>query len=457
MDFSDSKYNRQQKRLLRFKTTLLIATLAAIAFSVIGYHSLSQKKATQQHLQAALFSPDQEVQLGAFPIPIPNLKYGFAIDTFIVTEGIIQNRQFLADILMPHKVSMADIEILVQNSKDVFDFRKLRVDKPYTILAADSTQKADYFIYEPDVFSYYVFDLKNYTAKKVEREIDVELKAASGIIESSLWNAMVNNGMDFELASKMEDALQWSVDFHHLQPGERFKLLYEQKYIEGDPVGIGNLHAAYYQTAENEFSAFYFETNDGEDGFYDENGNALTSSFLRAPVKYSRISSGFNPRRFHPILKRVRPHLGTDYAAPYGTPIVAVGNGVVTEARYGRGNGNFVRIKHDDVHQTQYLHMQKFAQGIRKGTQVKQGQVIGYVGSTGLATGPHVCFRFWKDGKAINHTKLKFRPNKPLDEVQMARFKETREGYLEQLGEVEFKTFEEKEDKENEENDKEIL
>ena len=445
MDFSDSN-KKHYERLLNFKKPLFIAVLSIVALSTLGWHYSSKRDVSkkQKHIQAALFSTPPEVNLGAFPIPIPNLKYGFAIDTFVLTEGIIKNRQFLADILLPHHLNIADIEHLVQNTKDVFDFRKLRVGQPYAILASDSTKKADYFIYEPNVYSYFVFDLKNATAKKVEKEIEIALKTSSGVIESSLWNAMVNNGMDFELAAEMENALQWSLDFHHLQKGERFKLLYERKYIEGKAVGIGTLHAAYYQTAENEFSAFYFENENGDGGYYDENGRALTSSFLKAPVKYSRISSGFNPRRFHPILKRVRPHLGTDYAAPYGTPIVAVGNGVVTQARYGKGNGRFVRIKHDDTYQTQYLHMQKFAKGIRTGAQVKQGQVIGYVGSTGLATGPHVCFRFWKDGKAINHTKLKFTPTKPLDSLKMSKFQNMRDTYLEQLEAISFKTFEHK-------------
>lgn len=441
MDFSESESTLT--RLLKFKTTLLIAVLAVIALSIITVNQ-TQHRAIQKQMQAAYLTPHKPVNIGAFPIAVPTMKYGFAIDTFVVTEGIIKNNQFLADILIPHHVGMADIERLVQKTKEVFSFTKLRVDKPYTILSTDTTQRADYFIYEPSVFKYYVFDLKNLTGKEVVRTIDTEVKVASGVIESSLWNAMVNNGMSFDLASKMESALQWSIDFHHLQKNDKFKLLYEQKYIDGEPVGVGEVFAAYYKTAKNEYHALHYEAEDGNAGYFDECGQSMKSLFLKSPVQYSRISSKFNLRRFHPILKRVRPHLGTDYAAPYGTPILSVGNGVVVEATRRGGNGRFVKIRHNETYQTQYLHMQGFADGIHPGAQVKQGQVIGYVGSSGLATGPHVCFRFWKNGKQVNHLGLNFPDNIPLNAEQMVGFEQVREEYLKQLNSIDYKTFEDK-------------
>lgn len=443
MDFSDSESKPPLSRLLKFKTTLLIATLAVIAFSIITVNQY-QNKATQKKMQAAFLTANKSVNLGAFPIAVPTIKYGIAVDTFTVTDGIIKNNQFLADILMPYHVSMADIEQLVQNTKEVFSFTKLRVGKNYTILSKDTTQQADYFIYEPNVFKYYVFDLKNLTGKEIKKEIITEVKAASGVIESSLWNAMVNNGMSFELAHKMESALQWSIDFHHLQKNDKFKLLYEQKYIDGEPVGIGEVYAAYYRTAHNEFHAIQYEAEDGNAGYFDECGQSMKSAFLKSPVQYSRISSRFNLRRFHPVLKRVRAHLGTDYAAPYGTPIMAVGNGVVVEATRRGGNGKFVKIRHNDTYQTQYLHMQGFAEGITPGAQVKQGQTIGYVGSTGLATGPHVCFRFWKNGKQVNHLNMNFPDNVPLTAEQMVGFEAVRDQYLNELNQVEYKTFEDR-------------
>lgn len=454
MDFSDSESKPPLKGLSKFKTTLLIAILAVIAFSIITVNQ-TQNKATQKKMQAAFLTANKSVNIGAFPIPVPTLKYGIVVDSMAVTDGIIKNNQFLADILMPYNVSMADIEQLVNNTKDIFSFTKLRVGKNYTVLSKDTTQRADYFIYEPNVFRYFVFDLNNLSGKEVEREIITEVKATSGVIESSLWNAMVNNGMSFELASKMENALQWSVDFHHLQKNDKFKLLYEQKYIEGEPVGIGEVYAAYYKTAYNDYYAFQYEAEDGNAGYFDECGQSMKSAFLKSPVQYSRISSRFNLRRFHPVLKRVRAHLGTDYAAPYGTPIMAVGNGVVVEATRRGGNGRFVKIRHNETYQTQYLHMQGFAEGITPGAQVKQGQTIGYVGSSGLATGPHVCFRFWKNGKQVNHLKMNFPDNVPLTAEQMVGFEAVRDGYLTQLNQVEYKTFEDKKEEKVEELQKE--
>jgi murein DD-endopeptidase MepM/ murein hydrolase activator NlpD len=241
----------------------------------------------------------------------------------------------------------------------------------------------------------------------------------------------------------MEDALQWSVDFHHAQKGDRFKLLYEEETVECEPAGIGRVYAAIYETGGKEYHSIYFESGKKEQtGYYDLEGRPMNKGFLKAPVKYARISSGYNLRRFHPILKYVRPHFGTDYAAPAGTPILAVGSGTVIEAGYGKGNGNFVKIKHDNTYQTQYLHMRGFAKGIRKGAHVSQGEVIGYVGSTGLATGPHVCFRFWKNGQQVNHLNLKFPPPAPLPKEELPAFFQLRDDYVEQLKKLEFKSLE---------------
>jgi murein DD-endopeptidase MepM/ murein hydrolase activator NlpD len=409
----------------------LVGLLIITAISSLYFLSRNH----QDQLQASLAASEKAIDIDAFPITVPTLKYGFAVDTFQLVENTIQSGQFLGDILQKYKIDYQTIEQLVTNAKDVFDVRQLRVGKPYTILTKDSTASADYFIYEPSVYEYIVFDLKDdLQVERVERTVTSEIRASTGSLESSLWNAIVGQGLSYDLASKMEDALQWSVDFHHLQKGDEFKLIYDQNFIEEEEVGIGNVHAAYYKTGINEYYAIYYENEKGDiSGYYDLKGHPMKRGFLKAPVKYSRISSYYNLNRFHPILKRRRPHYGTDYAAPYGTPIYAVGDGVVSRASYTKGNGNFVKIKHDDTFETQYLHMQKFAKGISPGVHVQQGQVIGYVGSTGLATGPHVCFRFWKNGKQVNHLNIKFPPAKPLPEEEMPAFNKLKDQYLEQL------------------------
>ncbi|MCB0587321.1 MAG: peptidoglycan DD-metalloendopeptidase family protein [Phaeodactylibacter sp.] len=414
---------KQKRKLLKIGLSTLSALLIG---GTLFYFSADIKKS----LQASLVASEKPLELGSFPVTVPTLKYGFAIDTFQVLEKTIEPGQFLADILLAQQLDYPSIDKIVANSAGVFDVRRLRVGKPYTILTKDSTQQAEYLIYEPNVYEYVVFELKE--DKKVtrhEREITTEVRSAAGTLETSLWNAIVGQGLSYDLAAKMEDALQWSIDFHHLQKDDEFKLVYDQEFIEGKEVGIGQVHAAYYKTGENEYHAIFYD-NGKTDGYYDLEGRPMKRGFLKSPVKYSRISSYYNLNRFHPILKRRRPHYGTDYAAPYGTPIYAVGDGVVIKASYTKGNGNFVKIKHDDTYQTQYLHMQKFAKGISSGVHVKQGQVIGYVGSTGLATGPHVCFRFWKNGKQVNHLNLKFPPAKPLPDEDMPRFTELRDKYM---------------------------
>lgn len=419
------------------KTRFYTATFIAICLS-----SLTAVLYTSPTFNSKTEAEDN-IELGAFPIVVPTLKYGFALDTFLVIEGEIKTGTFLGDILHKQHIDFQTIDQLVKNAADVFDVRKFRPEKPYTILSKDTSAQAEYFIYEPNVFEYIVFHLQgDLKVEKIKREVFTEVKTAAGVLESTLWQAMLDNGMTFELADKMEDALQWSIDFHHLQKNDQFKLVYEEQSIDGKVVGVGMVKAAYYKTGINEFYSIFHET-ETEDGYYDLEGRPMKSTFLKSPVKFSRISSHYNLNRFHPILKRRRPHFGTDYAAPYGTPILAVGNGVVEIASYTKGNGNYVKIKHDKVYKTQYLHMQKFAAGIHAGAQVKQGQVIGYIGSTGLATGPHVCFRFWKNNKQVNHLRLKFPPTKALEKEELPAYFISRDQYLEMLSTVDAPKIEE--------------
>ncbi|HEB61541.1 MAG TPA: hypothetical protein ENI82_00160, partial [Bacteroidetes bacterium] len=385
-----------------------------------------------------------QIELADFPIVIPTLKYGFALDSFQVSEGTIHNNQFLSQLLEKYHVDYARVDQLARAAKDIFPVTKLRAGKEFTVLSKDSSQAADYFIYEPDVFSYVVYQLKPpFEVKKVDRKIETEIKTASGVVESSLWNTMVANDLSFELASKMENALAWSIDFYHIQKGDKFKVIYEDQSIDGKTVGVGKVLAAYYKNYDNEYYAYYFESKKHH-GYFDEEGRPMQKAFLKAPVKYARISSRFNRHRFHPILKRVRAHLGTDYAAPRGTKIFAVADGVVIKSSYTRGNGKFIKIRHDKSIQTQYLHMSRFAKGIHSGVHVKQGQVIGYVGSTGLATGPHVCFRFWKDGRQVNHLKLNLPPPDPMPAEDLPAFYQIRDSFKLQLEGISYKNFEEK-------------
>ncbi len=360
-------------------------------------------------------------------------KSKFHFDTYKL--GFNQN---LGDILLYEGIAWDSILKLDNISEETFSIRNFRAKKPFTLVREDSCDSPMCIIYEPNKLSYVKYYIKDKVeVDMIEKEFEIVEESATGIIETSLWNAMMDAGLDIDIIDKMEDAMASGVDFWHVEKGDEFKLLFERKYVDGEPVANGEILAASYKDARGEHYAVYYE-NERYDGFYDLQGNPTKRTFLRAPLKHSRISSRYNLRRFHPIKKRTIPHLGTDYAAPQGTPIFSVADGVVTAASFTRNNGYYVKIRHDNVYQTQYLHMKKFAPGIKKGTRVTQGQVIGQVGKTGLATGPHVCFRFWKNGRQVNHLRENFPPKDPLPENQMDDFIQQRDFLLRKLAKVPF-------------------
>lgn len=417
----------------RVRTGFTITLLSTGIVAALYFQNLPTQKL------AASVSGANHQPLSNFPVQVPTIQWGLAVDTFQRIDRVIQPGQTLSDLLMEQGITGDALQTLIEKASETFNLRRLRVRSPYVVLTKDSTQsQPGHLIYEPSIYEYIRFDLQEpYAVTRVEHPLSTERRNAAGIIEYSLWDAMVGNGYSYELTDKLEDALQWSIDFHHLQPNEEFKLIYDQVFVNGKEAGVADVHAAYYKTADTAFYAIYYDHEDPEiSGYYDLEGRPMKATFLKAPVKYSRISSYYNPNRLHPILKRRRPHYGTDYAAPYGTPIVAVGDGIVVEATRRGGNGKFVKIRHNDTYTTQYLHMQGFAKGIRAGQRVRQGQVIGYVGSTGLATGPHVCFRFWKNGRQINHLRLRFPPPKPLPEAELESFKPLRDTLVKQLNEA---------------------
>ena len=355
----------------------------------------------------------------------PNIKFGFDLDSFSIKNGTIKEGQVLGEILYLHHIDHNQINRIVKKSKDIFDFRRAVPGKKYTVLCSkDTNETAQVFIYEKSLAEYVVFDIRNdikvYIGKK---PVEIKNRLSSGIIESSLWNALVNNNLSPALVVELEAIYAWTLDFFKIQKGDYFTVLFEEKYVEGEFIGIGDVKASSFTHSGNKFYAFYFEENELYGDFFDHEGNNLRKTFLRAPIKYSRISSRFSKRRKHPVTGQWKGHFGTDYAAPTGTPIMATANGTISRASYSRNNGNYVKIKHNTKYSTQYLHMSKIASGIKKGKFVKQGDVIGYVGSTGLATGPHVCYRFWKNGRQVDPYKEKLPAGEPIK-------KENKENYM---------------------------
>ncbi|MDH5603045.1 MAG: peptidoglycan DD-metalloendopeptidase family protein, partial [Cyclobacteriaceae bacterium] len=258
-------------------------------------------------------------------------------------------------------------------------------------------------------------------AERIEREIEIVERSLSGIIEQSLSVTMDEMGITQELTNKFVDVFAWKIDFFALQKGDKFKIVYREKLIDGEPVGIDGISTIQFEHWGNEYYAFEFDQGEGTD-YFDEEGKSIRKALLRYPLEFSRISSRYSLSRFHPVQKRYKAHLGTDFAAATGTPIRAVGDGIIVEAGFKQYNGNYVKLKHNATYTTQYLHMSKIASGIRSGVKVRQGQTIGYVGATGLATGSHLCYRFWKNGVQVDALKVEIPPSYPVAEENMAAF-----------------------------------
>ncbi len=352
----------------------------------------------------------------------------------------IQPNDMLSQLLSNRGVEYFKINQLIEAAKSIFPFKSIRAGKDITIVSdlVDSSVQA--VVYEPDAYRRILFHLDDsIRVEVVNRPVEIKTETAGGVIDQSLWESMNEQGLPLELIAAMEDALGWSVDFYHIQHGDTYQLIYERKYVEGQPLGIQRLVGARYTSGNTTFNSILYKGNDYE-GYFDLEGRPMKKAFLKAPVEYARISSGFNLNRFHPILHINKAHLGTDYAAPCGTPIRAVADGRITAASYTSGNGNFVKIKHDKTYDTQYLHMSRFGEGIHPGVMVKQGQTIGYIGQTGLATGCHVCFRFWKNGKQVDPQKEKMPPPQVMDANQLPNYLEYSKGVKELLDGVIIRT-----------------
>lgn len=356
------------------------------------------------------------------PEYVPNLEYGLNLDSFIVHKNTIKPNEFLSNILLKHHVPYNEIDRLAKASASVFDVKRIASGRDYTILCKkDSLEKAQYFIYDANAIDYIVYDMSDsLVIYKGKRKVTTKINTASGKIKSSLSQTLNDAGVSNVLAIEMADVYAWTIDFYRIQKGDWFKVVYEEKFVDGKSIGIGKVLAANFNHYNKDFFACYF-VQDSIGDYFDAEAHSLRRAFLKSPLKFGRLTSGFTMRRFHPVQKRNKPHLGTDYAAPTGTPIMATGDGVVIASAYSKYNGNYVKIKHNSTYTTQYLHMSKrFA---KVGQHVSQSDVIGYVGSTGLATGPHVCYRFWKNGSQTNHLKEDFPPSEPVKTKHMDRFK----------------------------------
>lgn len=358
-------------------------------------------------------------------IPEPEIifEYGYNLNDYKIINDTIQRGENFSEILDRHHVEYPKVLQIVNKIRDTFNVRRIKSGIPYTILAKnDSTEQAQVFIYKHSKVRYTVVDFKDsiITAFNAKKPVTRVTKTAAGIITSNLSQTMDDLGLNSFLTSKMaDDIYAWTIDFSRLQKNDKFKIIYEQLYINDTiPVGIGEVKASYFEHGGKPFYAFKYlaDSTLGVPDYFDDEAKNLRRQFLKMPVKFSRISSRYNLRRRIAYYgNKIRPHLGTDFAAPIGTPIMSTANGTVIESRYKGGNGNYVKVRHNSTYSTQYLHMSKRA--VKKGDVVKQGQVIGYIGMTGNTAGPHVCYRFWKNGKQVDPLKQKLPAAEPMKEA----------------------------------------
>lgn len=365
----------------------------------------------------------------------PKYEYGILLDTFNVVKATVKEGQTFGEILYSNHIDHLKIAEIVKKSKNIFDFRRVNEGAEYTVICKkDSIQKACYFIYQENPRDYIVVDINNnvdvYRGKK---EITTKLVLSKGEIKSSLSESVESIGVSPRVSIKLSEIYAWTIDFFKVQKGDAFNVYYENNYIDDEYIGIGRILASEFTHNKQHFYAFYYKENENLGEYFDEKGKTLRKAFLKAPLDFYRISSKFSRNRKHPVTGQWKGHFGTDYAAPRGTPIMSTANGTVVSATYTKNNGNFVKIKHNATYTTQYLHMSKIKPGIRKGVFVMQGEIIGYVGSTGLATGPHVCYRFWKNGRQVDPYRQKLPPGNPIKNENKEHYFSVKDSLMERL------------------------
>ena len=369
-----------------------------------------------------------------------NIVFGINADGYTLERKSVNSGESWGKILGSYGIGTQKIVRLDQLTKEICPLRQIRAGNHYTTFTIqDSTSvKLDYLVYEKNIVDYVVFAFvgDSVSVREGQREVEIKRKKSTAVISSSLWGAIMESKLPYSLAAEMEDIYQWTVDFFGIQEGDRFTVIYDEKFIDTLSVGVGRIWGAKFTHRGKDIYAIPFEQG-GKLQYWEADGGSLRKQLLKAPLKFTRISSKFSNARLHPVTKKVRPHHGVDYAAPAGTPVRAVADGVVTVKTRKKADGNILKIKHAGNISSGYLHLKGFAKGVNVGSRVSQGQVIGYVGSTGYSTGPHLDLRLWKGGSPINPLKVPQQPSEPISKENKERFEIIKERVIAELeGEV---------------------
>lgn len=364
--------------------------------------------------------------------------FGIPVDSFTVQSNTVRRDQNLGSILEQFILPEKALIELMQHSTSSFDFRKIRQGNKYTaFLSKDTVNRLQYLVYEHSPVEYVVFDFtRNVKIDLKSKDIVTKQRKVTGEIKTSLWDAIKENNINPQVALQLSEMYAWTVDFFGLQQGDHFSVVYDENYVDTFSIGIGKVYAASFYHGGKELLAVPF-VQDGKEAFYDAEGNSLRRAFLKAPLKFNRISSKFTASRYHPILKIRRPHFGVDYAAPVGTPVHSIGDGRIVSAGYEKGGGRTIKIRHNGVYTTTYMHLSNFAKGITSGKYVSQGELIGYVGSSGLSTGPHLDFRVYMNGSPIDPLKMESPSVDPVKPENMQAFEDIKIAAVDMLNDIE--------------------
>lgn len=369
--------------------------------------------------------------------------YIFGIDStpYTVETDSIRSGETVGGILDRHGISASKVDRLSKKAEEVFSLKQIRADRAYTTFKRtieDSTGRRevlDYMVYQKSNTDYVTFAFVGDSIHVSLNEIPVRIvrQCARAEITSSLWGAIMKANMPYAIASEFEDIFKWTVDFFGIQEGDSFAVIYDEKFTDTTSVGIGRIYGASFTSGNKTIYAIPYADENGKLKYWDYDGQSLRKQMLQAPLKYTRISSKFTHKRLHPVYRVYRPHLGVDYAAPMGTPVHSVADGTVIKAGWGGGGGNTIYIKHSGGLQTGYLHLKSFAKGIKVGSRVSQGQLIGYVGSTGTSTGPHLDYRIWQNGTPIDPLKVTQQPQDPIAKKYRGDFELIRDRIISEL------------------------
>ena len=390
-----------------------------LAFLAFGCHAGSTAPPSRADVSSATTEVDAD-------------PFGIQAGRYTVKTGRVDRAETFSDLVDEYGLDYQTILALSDAAQPEFEVEDLRAGRPYRVYINPWLQQAQYFVYQISPLRYVVFDVRHPERTRIEtRSVEHKWATVSGTVDGSLYETLVEDGGHPLLALRLSEVFAWQIDFFRLRAGDQFRLIYEKRFIAGERVQPGDIVAAYVRHRGEDFYAFRFQGGDTDAEYFNREGQSLRRQLLKAPLQYSRISSGFSNSRYHPILKEYRPHHGTDYAAPRGTPVRSVGSGVVQFAGYDGPNGNYVKIRHHGTYTSGYLHLSDIAVG--PGESVSQGETIGYVGSTGRSTGPHLDYRLWKHGTAVNPYTLELPPSQPVPIAYQDAFRKTVEALFPHL------------------------